>query len=159
MIAAVPEIKIIITKAHPADFDRLLDLVAMFYAEEGYRFDSGIARALRELLADRSLGAVWVFRERDAIAGYLVVTFSFSLEFRGRNAFVDELFILQEHRGKGLGAAALAVAEELCRSLGIAGLRLEVERENPRAQALYERRGFRAHPRHIMTKWLEERET
>ncbi len=154
MIAAVSGIEVTITQAHPADFDRLLELVAMFYAEEGYRFDSGIARALQELLADRSLGAVWVLREGEAILGYLVVTFSFSLEFRGRNAFVDELFILKEHRGKGLGAAALGVAEEFCRSLGIAGLRLEVELENPRAQALYEKQGFRAHPRHIMTKWL-----
>jgi GNAT superfamily N-acetyltransferase len=83
------------------------------------------------------------------------VTFGFSLEFRGRNAFVDELFVREEHRGRGLGAAALAVAEEFCRGLGIAALRLEVERENPRAQELYEREGFRVHPRHILTKWLD----
>ena len=145
-----------ITRALPADLDRLIDLVAMFYAEEGYRFDAGTARALEELLADGDLGAVWVFREEAAIVGYLVVTFGFSLEFRGQNAFVDELFVAPPHRGRGLGAAALAVAEEFCRSAGIATLRLEVERENPRAQALYEKKGFRAHPRHILTKWLDQ---
>jgi GNAT superfamily N-acetyltransferase len=143
-----------ITRAEPADRDRLIDLMAKFYAEEGYGFGSGTTRALEELLADSTLGAVWVFREEETIVGYLVVTFGFSLEFHGRNAFVDELFILAEHRSRGLGAAGLAVAEEFCRSQGIAALRLEVERENPRGQALYEKKGYRAHPRSIMTKWL-----
>jgi ribosomal protein S18 acetylase RimI-like enzyme len=147
--------KVAITRAEPADCDPLVDLMATFYSEADYAFDEEIARgALARLLGDPSLGAVWTFRDDETLAGYLVVTFGFSLEFHGRCGIVDELFVLPEHRGQGLGAAALAVAEDFCRDAGVAALRLEVEHENETALALYRKQGFREHPRHLMTKWL-----
>lgn len=147
--------KAAITRASEIDLDPLIDLMATFYSEADYAFDDEIARgALAQLFADRSLGAVWAFRDGETLVGYLVVTFGFSLEFHGRCGIVDELFVLPEHRGQGLGAAALAVAEELCRDAGVEALRLEVEQENETALALYRQKGFREHPRHLMTKWL-----
>ncbi|HZF14007.1 MAG TPA: GNAT family N-acetyltransferase [Thermoanaerobaculia bacterium] len=146
---------IAITRASEIDLDPLIDLMAAFYSEADYAFDDEIARvALARLLGDRSLGAAWTFRDGESLAGYLVVTFGFSLEFHGRCGIVDELFVLPEHRGQGLGAAALAVAEDFCRDAGVGALRLEVEHENATALALYRKQGFREHPRHLMTKWL-----
>jgi len=147
--------KVAITRAEPADCDPLVDLMAAFYAEADYAFDDEVARAaLAQILADPSLGAVWAFRDGESLAGYLVVTFGFSLEFHGRCGIVDELFVLPEHRGQGLGAAALAVAEDFCCGAGVEALRLEVEHENATALALYRKQGFREHLRHLMTKWL-----
>jgi ribosomal protein S18 acetylase RimI-like enzyme len=143
-------------RAVAADVPALLDLQQRFYANEGYPYDrTTMDRGMRELLADPSLGRL--FAAGDPIAGYLVLTFGFSLEFGGRDAFVDELYIADASRGQGLGTLALHVAEEACREAGIGALHLEVEHANPRARALYERSGYKAHDRHLMTKRVERR--
>jgi GNAT superfamily N-acetyltransferase len=144
-----------IERATEADADALVSLMRRFYAEEGYPFDEPSTReALGRLLADERFGAAWVMRVAGDAVGYLVVTFGFSLEFKGRDAFVDELFVLDAHRGRGLGTAALATAEAHCRANGVAALHLEVEHANARAKALYTTAGYAAHTRHLMTKWL-----
>lgn len=137
------------------DTDELLRLMRSFYAEEGYPFDEArTERVLRAMLADPFYGAVWVFRLDSRAVGYLVVTHGYSLEFGGRDAFVDEVYMIPEMRGRGFGEQALKIAEEHCRRNRIGALHLEVERENPRARALYERSGYKAHDRHLMTRWL-----
>src|SRR5918997_799998 len=88
------------------------------------------------------------------VAGYVVITFGFSLEFRGRDAFIDELFVKDAFRGRGLGAATIRFAEGVCRGRGVRALHLEVERANTGAQSVYRRAGFKDHDRYLLTKWL-----
>ena len=119
------------------DVDALLGLRRAFCHHEDMPFDEGAARtALDNLLADGSLGKVWLIYLDGAAAGYIVLTFGYSLEFDGREAFVDELYVEEPHRGKGLGGLALRLAEEACRALGVRALHLEVDRENLRARAV-----------------------
>lgn len=132
------------------DVPALLNLQQRFYAAEGYPYDrDSMERSMRELIGNASLGRLFVMENA---VGYLVVTFGFSLEFGGRDAFVDELYVADDARGRGLGNEALRVAEDACREAGIGALHLEVEHVNHRARALYERSGYRAHDRHLMTK-------
>lgn len=136
-------------RATPADLPSLLAMQREFYAHERYPFDEGVAAAaMRALLEDASLGRMMIADE----AGYFVVTFGYSLEFGGRDAFVDELFVLPAARGRGLGTQALVLAEEVCREAGVRALHLEVEFENPEAKRLYARSGYYEHTRHLMTK-------
>jgi ribosomal protein S18 acetylase RimI-like enzyme len=142
-------------RAGPADEALLLEMVREFYAHERLRFRPGHTdAALAALLADERFGRVWIARSGGAAAGYLVMTLGYSLEFGGRDAFVDELFIKEEFRGRGLGKAALVRAEEVCRERGIRALHLEVERSNVRAQTLYRKSGFQDHDRYLLTRWL-----
>jgi ribosomal protein S18 acetylase RimI-like enzyme len=142
-------------EAKESDTGELIAMMRSFYAELGEPFEETRAeRALRALLEDPSYGAAWVFREDGRAIGYLVVTHGYSLEFGGRDAFIDEVYTVPEMRGQGLGARALAIAEEHCRRNHIEALRLEVHHENRRALALYERNGYEAHERYLMTKWL-----
>ena len=135
-------------RAAAEDLPALLDLQQRFYAGEGYPYDRAkMERGMRELIADPSLGRLFV-----TSGAYLVVTFGFSLEFGGRDAFVDELYVADDSRGQGLGTLALQQAEEACREAGIHALHLEVEHVNARARVLYERSGYKAHERHLMTK-------
>ena len=39
--------------------------------------------------------------------GYLVLTLGYSLEYGGRDAFIDEVYIRSSYRGRGIGTAAL----------------------------------------------------
>jgi ribosomal protein S18 acetylase RimI-like enzyme len=142
--------------ATPADLEAVLALHRDFFAEDGYAFREEESRAnLALLLDDPGLGRVFVLDDLDGggtVAGYLVLTFGFSLEFHGRNAVVDELYIAPGHRGRGLGTKALAAAEAACRELGIRAIHLVVERYKTEAQALYRRVGFVAYDRDIMSK-------
>ncbi len=146
--------------ASAADIELLLELMAEYYACDGIRFDARVARAaLEALLDDPAAGRVWlVYDDGRAAAGYLVLTFCFSLEFGGRFGLIDELYMRPECRGRGLGRRAIAVAEELALQMGLKAVRLEVEHENRRAQHLYRSIGFSAHQRYLMTRWLHTAE-
>lgn len=138
-----------------ADLEAVLALHRDFYEEDHYAFREEEARAnLAFLLSDPRLGRLFAIDNDRSVVGYLVLAFGFSLEFGGRNAVVDELYLAPGHRGHGLGTKALAAAEEVCRELGIRAIHLVVERYKKEAQALYRRLGFVAYDRDLMTKTL-----
>lgn len=141
--------------AVPADSRHILDLWARYYGEEGYDFDRGAAEdALAQLLGNEDFGRLWVADHEGDIVGYAVVTFGFSLEYGGADAFVDDIYILAEHRNQGLAGQALQLIEEACITRGVRALHLEVERHKDTPLGLYRRRGFRDHDRFLLTKDL-----
>jgi len=138
--------------ATPADSSAVLDLMARFYEEEGYPFDPEKARsALEPFLATPALGRAWLLRDGGVAVGYFVLTLGWSLEYGGRDAFVDELYVSPSHRGRGLGRRALDEMGEACRELAVQALHLEVEMDNPAAE-LYRKWGFEDHDRRLMTR-------
>jgi GNAT superfamily N-acetyltransferase len=141
--------------AGPADADVLIEMMRDFNAHERIAFDEAEVRAVLALLfANEEYGFACLVVLDGEVAGYVVIAFGFSVEFRGRDAFVDELFVKDEVRGRGLGGAALRFAEGVCRGRGVRALHLEVERQNTGAQAVYRRAGFVDHDRYLLTKWL-----
>jgi GNAT superfamily N-acetyltransferase len=69
----------------------------------------------------------------------------------GRDGLLDELFVTEDQRGRGLGTRALQFAADECRRLGLRALHLEVERQNLEAQRLYRAAGFVDHDRYLMS--------
>jgi GNAT superfamily N-acetyltransferase len=126
---------------HAAEIDHL---VAAFHQHEGVNVAAHARRtSIDSLLAMPAQGRILLVRHRDAeIVGYAVLAFGFSLEFGGRDAFVDELFIADAFRGQGIGTAALTAVCAWARREGLCALHLEVERDNKAAKALYTRTGF-----------------
>lgn len=146
--------------ALPPDLPRLLELQREFYFAEGYPFDFITKeRAMRELMESPALGRIAVIQWDDSIVGFLALTFGFSLEFGGRDAFVDELYVTGPARGRGLGTAALREAERICRREAIHALHLEVEFENIAARELYARIGYKKHSRFLMTRRIDPSQT
>lgn len=133
----------------------ILSYMKDFNEHENIPFNKYDAKeALINLLENDRYGKAFNILADDLPAGYLIITFGYSLEYKGRDAFVDELFIDEDFRGKGLGTAALKFAEIVCRENGIKALHLEVEKENKRAQNVYRKNGFKDHERYLLTKWL-----
>lgn len=126
--------------------------------EEYYRFDHLLSdrqkaeAALIELLEDQTFGYVWLIRGDTVPAGYIVLTLGYSLEYHGRDAFIDEFYLRAPFRGQGWGQIAIAHVEGQARRLGVRAVHLEVERENRAAQALYRKAGYADHDRYLMTK-------
>lgn len=141
--------------AQPSDIDALILMMRGLYEHDRTPFDESAHRAaLAQLLSNDSYGLTSLMLLGEEVAGYVVITFGFSLEFRGRDAFIDELFVKDEFRGRGLGGAAIHFAEGICRDRGVRALHLEVERRNIGAQSVYRRAGFKDHDRYLLTKWL-----
>ena len=139
--------------AGSGDLETLLPMVREFWVIERLKFvEPEVRRALAGLLAHAEFGRVLLIERAGAPIGYLALTLGYSLEHLGRDAFVDELYVREEHRGIGIGDRAIELAVEECRRLGVRALHLEVDHVNPRARALYERVGFAAHERALMTR-------
>jgi len=133
----------------------LEELMREFYAHEGLDYERARSReAVRTLLADPALGRIWLFRVGGDVVGYTAVTMCYSLEFAGRYALLDELYVREGWRGRGIGARALELVAEACRELGVAAVRLEVDTWNTRAMALYRRLGFELQERYMMSRWI-----
>lgn len=109
---------------------------------------------LKRLLAEPTNGLAFMAWDQDQPVGYLIICFDYSLEYRGKGAWVDELFVRRARRGQGIGTQLLDLAEDACRRAGARVLHLEVNHGNP-AQKLYRRRGFTEHARFLMTKRLD----
>lgn len=138
------------------NIQKLIPLVREFYRHFDYPYDRHHKTVVvRHLIRDRSAGRLWLIEDKGRFVGYVLLAFSFSLEFNGRIAFIDELFVVSTARRKGVGAKALELVEKACVRLGINALRLETEAHNNRATALYLRSGYLDHGRHLMTKELK----
>ena len=141
--------------AEVADVELLVEFMREFYEFDQHAFDEGAARsALRQILNDDSLGRVWLIQVNGKPIGYAVLTLGFSLIYHGRDAFIDEIYVRESYRGRGIGQRALQYVEDACRSLGVRALHLEVGRDNANAQTVYRKFGFEDHDQYLMTKWI-----
>lgn len=141
--------------ATTSDTEILVQLIREFHEVEHLAFEEDtISTLLAKLLHDESLGRVWLIQNSGEPIGYIILTFGYSLEFLGRDAIVDELYIREGHRGQGVGTRALQFVQDTCPALGVQALHLEVDRKNTTAQRLYRKVGFEDHDRYLMTQWI-----
>ncbi len=144
-----------IRRADPSDVELLVQLMAEFYSESGYDLDQDrAASAFGDLLSDPSLGRVWILGES---VGYVVLTLGYSMEYGGRDAFVDDLFVRKAHRRAGLGSAVSETVLDECREQGVKAIHLVVGRDNVAAQALYRKFRFADNDRQLLTCRLGSR--
>jgi GNAT superfamily N-acetyltransferase len=144
-------------RASAADLAELVDLMAEFYAEAGYPLNRTLAAdAFAALVGDERLGYAWLIQANGRCVGYVVVTLTFSMEYGGRSAFVDDLFIQAPFRGQGLGTRVLTEVRGFCLGLGVRAMHLEVARANAPAQTVYRKVGFGATDRELLTLRLAD---
>ena len=140
--------------ATAGDTDTLLVLMREYYAFDRIPYAAGWAReALDRMFADPSLGRAWLILWDGAAVGYACLCFGYSLEFK-RDAFLDELYVREPYRGRGIGKLAVQHAVASCPQLGIQALHLVVTPGNDRAYRLYESLGFEDQHRRMMTRRL-----
>jgi ribosomal protein S18 acetylase RimI-like enzyme len=133
----------------------LLRLARDFHAEDGHPLTERGAAALAQAAGGHPLARAWLIREQDQIVGYAVLGLGFGIEYGGADAFVDDLYLVPEARGRGLGKTVLALLEAEARALGLAALFLVVDPENEPALRLYQRAGFEATHCLTMAKRLQ----
>jgi ribosomal protein S18 acetylase RimI-like enzyme len=138
----------------PADHDRLLAMATAFNDEDNHPLSPAGRRALAELVAGTRFAGGWMIEAAGEPVGYLVVTWSWSIAYGGRDAYIDEFYIEPAHRGRGHGSAVLEALVRLLGAEGVHAVHLEVEAGNPDAARLYRRHGFAGTDRAILSRRL-----
>lgn len=98
--------------------------------------------AFGEIVGGSPFAAGYILEANGRPVGLALTATSYSRESGGKVLWLEELYILEEYRSRGLGREFFAFAEEYARQNGYARIRLEVEEENVRARSLYERLGY-----------------
>jgi diamine N-acetyltransferase len=143
-------------QAERAALELLLELMRGYYRDDHLDFELERQRsAMLQLLEEPQRGRVWLIRLPDRVVGYVAVCFGFSLELGGRDAYIDQMYVVPEARGRGIARHALQQLNSPLAELGIRALHLEVDQHNHAAQKLYSSLGYRRRDRYfLMTRNL-----
>ena len=104
-----------------------------FIAEQGQRLRQAQRRPFENGLfvlddGGKAVGFVWVVMRMD---------------LQGPFGSVDQVYLLPDYRGRGLGGLLMQAAHDFIQNQGVPVARLYVTVENQQAVTLYEREGYR----------------
>jgi ribosomal protein S18 acetylase RimI-like enzyme len=149
--------KITLTRLTQSSVDIVLPMMRDYHLFEQLDMtDEERLKAIQPLLEEDGVGCIWTIAQDEIAIGYIALCFCYSIEFKGRDAFIDEFYIVPAHRGKGIGREVLSMLLEESRKLSLRAIHLEVSKTNERAMSLYSSVGFMPRSRynlctHILT--------
>jgi ribosomal protein S18 acetylase RimI-like enzyme len=123
------------------DADAIARLLHDFNTEYG-DFTPGpraLTDRIRQLL---DAGEITVLLGGEPPEGLALLRFRPSLWKESLDCYLEELYVVPERRGRGLGRALMEAAIELARDRGAADMHLGTSEDDVAARALYERLGF-----------------
>lgn len=128
------------------DLDDLLPLMRAYC--DFYRVhpsDEQLLALARALIADPQMEGVQLLaRGAGSVAlGFATVFWTWSTLSASRIGVMNDLFVVPQARGLGVGEALIEACVGLCRDRGASSLGWQTARDNHRAQRLYERVGAR----------------
>jgi GNAT superfamily N-acetyltransferase len=98
-----------------------------------------LTERLGELLA---AGAIVVLLAGDPPLGFALFRLRPSLWSKAGDVYLEELYVVPDRRGQGIGGALLDTAIETARQMGADHFELTTGEEDAEARALYKSRGF-----------------
>lgn len=126
-----------------AELSALSALLVRQLREHGNELpDAALSGAAAGMIEHPERGRFLVACEGDAMVGFAALSFLWTLERGGRAAWLDELYVVPERRGHGIGAALLQAALGVARDAGALAVDLEIETGHARVASLYRRAGF-----------------
>jgi len=129
--------------------DAVIGLFEAQLQEHGITTSSDDLRKVAQtIIADRRYGFMLVASAPDGNPiGVAYASSLLSLEHGGVSGWVEELYVLPDCRGRGIGSRLIAEVIARARELGWRALDLEVDASHKRAISLYTRHQFQPHAR------------
>ena len=130
----------------------VIDLMREFYSSEAVSTngsDEIFLRDINECTAGSPYAEGYVFEINGEIVGYAMLAKSFCTEFGKRAVWIEDIFVKKEYRGQKIGSQFI---EYVTKKFDGYIIRLEVEKDNQNAIALYEKYGFTYLPYSEMKK-------
>jgi ribosomal protein S18 acetylase RimI-like enzyme len=127
------------------DEEKFASLVTAFYQSKAALHliePEKIRRTLQLLAAGSPWLAGYLIESQGQIAGYVLLSFSYSNECGGMVLWIEELYVTPQFSGQGLGRATLKEIEKRYADHCVR-LRLEVRADNENAIGLYRSEGYK----------------
>jgi len=125
-----------------ADLGHLAELFDQYRVFQGRQTDLPAARAFLQARFDHGESVVFLAFEDSVPLGFAQLYPSYSSTALARVFILNDLFIHEKGRRKGVASQLLAALEAYAWAHGAARVTLNVARDNPSAQALYEARAW-----------------
>lgn len=135
-----------IRKMKPQDKDQVMEMMRGFYTSPAVHTNGSEEIYLADVencINDCPYLEGFVFEEKGNIQGYGMIAKSFSTEFGKPCIWIEDLFIKEEYRKKGISRDFF---EMLKNRYPNHLLRIEAEEENERAVSVYKKAGFQILP-------------
>ena len=130
--------------ATPEDLGRVLPMLEAAQAERGaHQPPETRAAAVGPLLDGAPHGVIYLIGPRRSPVGFIAIAFGWSLSAGGLVGRVDEFWIRDAVRGRGMGGEALLGLSSALAEHGLCALSVALEGPQGRTGALFTRCGFR----------------
>ncbi len=136
----------------PSDREEIIEMMRVFYSSDAVNSNGSeeiFQNDFENCVGECPFLEGFTFIDGEKTAGYAMAAHSFSTEFGKPCAWIEDIYIKPEHRGKGLAKEFFALADERFKGCVI---RLEVEENNKNAVRLYRKCGFDVLPYMEMKK-------
>ena len=130
------------------DLPQMVDLLTVLFTDEA-EFQPNAEkqrRALEAILANPTVGALYVAREGKRVVAMASLLYTISTVEGGRAAWFEDLVVHPDERKRGIGEALLKHVVTQARAAGVTRITLLTDMQNERAQAMYRRAGFVGSP-------------
>jgi GNAT superfamily N-acetyltransferase len=101
-----------------------------------------ISRAVDLIFSQPGLAEIHLLYEGDKVAGYFILVPGFSIEYGGLYVTLDELFVREPFRRRGLGRQIINFVLDRCREQGWLAIEAIADEENKVVQYFYGSHGF-----------------
>ena len=133
-----------ISLATVSDIPKLCELLALLFSQEAdFQPDyEAQHRGLVHILNNPDVGLILVARKNEQVVGMVNLLFTVSTALGQRVALLEDLIVLPNQRGNGIGSQLLKQAIETARLNNCHRITLLTDSTNESAQQLYQKQGF-----------------
>lgn len=136
----------LIRKMLKEDKDEVINMMKVFYASEAVLSNGSneiFLNDFKEATNDSPYLEGYVFEKNNKILGYAMIAKSFSTEYGVPCIWIEDLYIKEDFRGKGIGSKFFKYIEE---KFPDCLFKLEVEQENNKAFNMYKKNQYQHLP-------------
>ncbi len=145
----------LIRRAGPEDAADIQRLLAVQLAEHHIDISAEeLASSIHGVLDVPRRGFFLVALRDGLCIGVAYVSFIWALEHGGQAGWLEEIYVVPEHRTGGVGTQLLEAVIAAATASGCAALDLEIDQDHERVRSLYDRHGFSPLPRSRVVKRL-----
>ncbi len=126
------------------DKEHVLAMMQVFYASPAVHVKAStnvLQQDIEDCISDMPFIEGYVFEENNALLGYAMVAKSYSTEYGGICLWLEDIYLLPQARGKGIGGQLFTFLEKKYKGKAVR-LRLEVSNDNASAIKAYEKMGL-----------------
>ncbi len=141
------KVEVKLVRVYATDLNVLKDYVEELYkANDDYDSMVYIEEGLKSLFRNENLATPFFVRWGEERVGYVILTRYHSVEKGGLMMYIDELFVEERHRRRGIGKGIFQEILRIAQAEGAHALWAQAEPYNDAAERFFLSQGFRIHP-------------